>query len=267
MRLKLGFNEGGLGVTMEPVEAALVGTGGFALDFSDTSRMWTTSTKTTLVAAASDPIGAIRSKWGAAEYDVVQGSTGIRPTWNGSVAGDFVPATTQQLSAIAAAALLNNKPAGFACARVIFDSLAAVQPIICISTTTSSSRRFHLVANADGSLTLTIRRVDGGSQTLVSSAAGVVTTATPYTITMTCDYAGTRAISVRINGAAVISTTLVEAAGNTSATASGAFLIGKAIGTLDYLDGRISRMVFADKVFTLDEIAIIEAWVGQGALT
>jgi hypothetical protein len=272
MQLGLGFTKGQGVAAGKPdfaaeTEAALSGSGGFALDFSDTSRMWTTATKTTLVSAPSEPIGAIQSQWGAAEFDITQGSAGSRPTWNGSIAADFVPGSTQHLTAIAAAALLQNKPAGFACARVIFDSIAANNPVFALSTNSSASRRFHLFVTTAGALTLTIRRVDGGSQTLVSSADGAIATGLPYTITMTCDYNVTQAISVTVNGVEVISTTLVETAGLVSNTASAAFWVGRAIGALDYIDGRISRMVFADKLMTAGEIASIESWVAEGALS
>ena len=179
MRLKLGFNEGGLGAAMDPVEAALVGTGGFALDFADTSRMWTTATKTTLVSTNGDTIGAIRSKWGSSEYDFLQPTAALRPAWQSPIAADFDLAATDHIDGSAAAALLQNKPAGFGCARVLIDTIATTMPVFSISTNSGASARFRLNIAIDGSLALTIRRVDAGSATTASSAAGVITTFAP----------------------------------------------------------------------------------------
>jgi hypothetical protein len=185
--------------------------------------------------------------------------------WNGVNAGDHDGSDDRYDATGSALGLLNNKPAVFACVRFYLDSLSAQCAPFAIGGGTTASRAVIFI-NADGSINVQLRNVNGGTLTSITSATGLVTTGTDYILTMDCDYAGTRAVRVFLNGAQVISGSLVQTAGNTSATDSDNFYIGRGLAS-GPVNGRIARMVFADKLMTAGERSAIEAWVGEGALT
>lgn len=66
------------------VEAMLAGTTGFALDPSDLTTMWQDSAKTTPVTAGGQTVGALRTKWGAAQFDFIQASGPACPLFDGT---------------------------------------------------------------------------------------------------------------------------------------------------------------------------------------
>jgi hypothetical protein len=270
VRLRLGFispEASDAGAPPAPtVEDILSGSGGFALDLSDTSLMWQDSAKAALVTTGGQSIGAVDSKWGASSYTFTAGSA-RRPIWNGSNAGDFDGTDDRFDGTASALAFTNNKPAFFGCVRFYLDSFAAAFGVYGFAGSALSSSRVVLICNADGSLNAQLRNVDGGTLTSLTSATGVIVAAQDYIVTMDVDYAGTRAIRVFVNGTQVISGTLTQTAGNTSATDSNAVMIGRRLNIAEQINGKMGRMVFADKLFTSDEIATIEAWVGEGALS
>lgn len=247
-----------------PVIAALSGTPGFALDPSDTSRMWTDVGRTVNVAAINDAIQIIDAKWGNGGIDAIQSTPNLRPLWSGTNAAEYD--NINDYLEVRAASFLNNKPAVFFCGRLKSDALGAMQPIAGISSVSGTLPRFRLILTTTGRLDLQVRNLDAGVATVISTASSTIVGGEDCVVTAHCDYAGTRSTKVRKNGAEVGSATLTQPAGNTQATNSTAFWLGRNISALEYFNGKLGRMVFADKVMTGQQILDIEAWVGQGSL-
>ncbi len=247
-----------------PVIAALLGTPGFALDPSDTAAMWTDVGRTVNVAAVNDAIQIIDAKWDFVPTDAIQTTSGSRPRWNGGNAADY-DGTDDHL-VVRADTFMNNKPAVFFCGRVITDALGTMQPIAGISSALGTTPRFRLILTTTGRLDLNVRNLDAGTSTSINTASNTIVAGAAAVVTAYCDFAGTRAVKIRANGVEVGSGTLVQAAGNTQASNNSRFWLGRNISAVEYFNGRMGRMVFADKVMTAPEIASIEAWVGQGTL-
>jgi Concanavalin A-like lectin/glucanases superfamily len=260
----IGIGFGGISVDLAaPVQAALSGTPGFALDPSDTATMWTDNAKTIQVAATNDAVAVMETKFGDTAREAIQASSTPRPRWNGSGAADYVTDDYLELN-VSAGDLLNNKPSVFWSGRFVVDTLAQRADLCYVSGNSGTSARFLVRATTTGAVELQARPTDGGTLTTLTSAAGEIVTGQTYVITADVDFAGTRAMRVFKNGVSIASGTLTPAASNTSATNSVSFWLGRRDG-LEYIDGRMGRMVFADKLMTAPEIAAIEAWVGQGA--
>jgi hypothetical protein len=226
--------------------------------------MWQETGKTTPVTANGQSVGAITSKWGTGAFDGLA-STALRPIRTGGNALDFDG--TDDYFEVTPLTLLNNKPAGFACARVLADDLAIERHIVGISALSGSQARLGLSILTTGEVEFVCRTINASTSSTFLSAAGTIVAGQAYVITAQVDYAGTRAANVWVNGVSVISGTLTQAASNTSATNSARFWIAADIVSGDRFNGRMGRMVFADKLMTTGQRASIEGWVGEGALT
>lgn len=259
---------GGGGPTLsEQVEAALLGTNDFVLDMSDPLTMWLESTKVTQVSAAADPVGALRTKWNNAPFDLGQGTAASRPAWNGvnAIAGDNVDKMMAPPSS-----LLQNVPAFFWSEVVKPSSLAADNPIISFSEgVTATSPRFRLMVLANGSVQLSVARLDGDATSTITTAAGLVTTGAQAVVSAQADYAGGGDYRIWVNGTLRANGTMAGVAGNTSNTVGlrqwfmSSLLSG---GARTEFNGLLGRAVGAFTIPDATKRALFESWIAETAL-
>ena len=248
----------------ELVEAMLAGTDSFAIDPTDPTTMWTTSAKATLVAAPGDPIGAIRTKWGNAQFDFTQSTAGARPAWNG-LNGIVSDGVDDELACLASIIVDTDKAAMAYVGKHRRDGAGAGAQIFAfLSTPTAGTSRFRLDVQ-NGRLRYIGLRLDADSGTVIDNAGAGNggTVSTEYTTTVLVNNATTGAVTARLNGAASsLSGTLAGSVANSQNTTSARATIcgqtgGRFLGTL-------GRMVFLSFTPTPGQIDALEAWVNEG---
>lgn len=252
---------GGSPTLSEQVEAILAGRSGMYLDPTDLSVMWQDSLKTTPVSASSQPCYVLASKYGATAYEAAAVNDAGRPvfatsglTYDGADDRLLVQATNFGRNAPASAVVSYVKPA-----------TSKTESTVQISTNIATISRHYQGINADGSVRLVARRLDADADTTITSATGLIVPGNAYVITSTLDYAGTGAMSIRINGVEVASGTLGGSPGNTSDTQASRVTLG-AVGSANYLNGKFGRAVLCSFLVTPAEIATMEALVSEVAI-
>lgn len=245
------------------VQAALAGKAGFYLDPTDLSVMWQDSLKTTPVIAPTNPVYVLTSKYGATTYDSATTADASRPLYDGSA---LVYDGTDDRMLIQATAFGQNAPALAVVAYVKPAVITGTRAIVQISANTSTTNRFFLRTNADGSVTFIGRRLDADADTTVITAAGLITTGAAYVITAVVDYAGTGGVSIRINGIERATGTLAGTPANTSNTATNRVQFG-AVGTgSSFQNGKEGRMIPCAFLPSAGEITLFESLVSDVAI-
>ena len=140
--------------------------------------------------------------------------------------------------------ILKGAPGAEAHAAVVWtgDSLSGV---LGWSTGTASGQgRFQIQILGNGSLRVSVRRLDGDSASNVDTPPGTVTNGVPIIIGGSVDYAGGGAQALRayVNGAMIAETTL-SGTGNTSDTPSLACRLGDGASAGFYFPGQIFREI------------------------
>jgi hypothetical protein len=249
------------------VEALLAGTSGFAIDPTDASTMWLESTKVTQVSAAADPVGCIRTKWGNAQYDIIQATGASRPAWNGSncLEGD---GSDDQLQ-ISSIPTIQNAPYAHMSFRFrCISNPAASRWIVGFSAAATTQPRAVPYFGSSGEFAAQIERTAADATNTKASAASVLSTGVDYLAAMAVDYAGTGVASARLNGADLTSGTWPSAITGTPANAENATSFFKLFAfTGIYFHGRITRGVFLPFQPSAGQLASIEGWIAEaGAL-
>lgn len=251
----------------EQVETMLAGTTGFALDPTDTATMWQDTARTTPVGTDSDPVGSIQTKWGTGspEY-LAQGTAAARPAWAGGSSllfdgtDDFLFGSDASM-----AAMSQNANYVFAAARVKFTSLATDRPFIWLSANSGATipRCWGRVTTA-GRIDLLGRRNGADSTFTLSSATGLVTTGTSYTIMFGWNFnAGTG--EIWLDGTSVASGT-IGGTGPTENLPANQIRAGVSSGPTRWFSGNLGRQVFAPKEPTSDERTSVADWLEEIAI-
>ena len=247
----------------QQVEAALAGKSGFYLDPTDLSKMWQDSLKTTPVTIPTNPVYVLTSKYGATTYDSATTADASRPVYDGSA---LVYDGSDDRMLIQSTAFGQNAPALAVMAYVKPAVITGTRSIVQISANTSTTNRFFLRTNADGSVSFIGRRLDADADTTVTTAAGLITTGTAYVITAVVDEAGTGGVSIRINGTERATGTLAGTPANTSNTATNRVQFG-AVGTgSSFQNGEEGRMILCAFLPSASEIALFESLVSEVAI-
>lgn len=266
--LGLGFNKR-QGVAAAPnyaaeVEALLSGTTGFALDPTDPLTMWKESTKVTQVSAAADPVGCIRTKWGSAQYDILQATAGSRPAWNGTNAleGD---GTDDQMQ-LDSVPTMQNAPFGFMAWKFhCITNPGANRWILGFMSSATTQPRIVPYFGGAGEFSAQIERLTADATNTKASAASLITTGTDYLAAVSVDFAGTGVASLEIDGATVTSGTWPSAITGAAGNAENATTFFKLFSfSAIYFRGRIGRGVFLPFQPSAGQLASIEGWINAG---
>lgn len=234
----------------QQVAALLAGTTGFALDPTDATTLWQDSAKTTPVTAASQPVGAIRTKWGLTQFDLIQATASNRPAWNGVAALSFDGAgdtlqTTEEL------ALTNSALGLFLCTYQDFSDSGS---FFRIQTSNPAVTRLSLGINGNGDQNSSSRSADDVAQTVTAVTGSVFGKAVRSAV---WNYS-TGALSLRSAGLQIHAATLTGFLGALPNEPSlGVFW------TPSSRSGLSGRTVFCPFVPTAPQLAAIEAWVGE----
>lgn len=258
---KHGRKVGGPASLSAQVQAALAGKAGIYLDSSDITGMWQDSGKTTPVSAPTNPVYVFTSKFGATQYEFAAVLGAGRPLfdsasmiYDGSDDRLLLQATSFGQSVPALAVVSYVKPA-------ILKSQSTAQ----VSINAAASSRLYQGLNADGSVRTVSRRLDGDGDTTIISATGLISAGTAYVLTSIVDFAGTGAMTMRINGSVVASGTLAGTLGNTSNTQTNRVGLG-AVSASSFLNGELGRMILCGFLPSAGEITLFESLVSEVAI-
>lgn len=270
LRLGLGFNGAG-GAAPAPdyvteVQTLLSGTTGWATDPADTAINFTDTAGTVSVASAGvDTVARANSKFGTTTYNWQQATVAAQYLWNGASwqadgVDDIIQTTNSAYTADMSACTFTL--------RFQVDDLSVNRMLKSWSTITGTTGRMQLRINSDGSILLAARRLDADADNQFTSATGLVTTGTPYTIQFTIDFAGTGNIVVYLNGTSVLTGTLANAVGNSTNTNSARDRWGLNTGNTlnDWFDGKLGAAVFARALLNSSQLASCRGFVERNAL-
>lgn len=248
------------------VQTMLSGTSGWATDPADTAINFTDTGGTTPV---SNPgvhtVARANSKFGTTTYNWQQATVAAQYLWNGASwqadgVDDIIQTTNSTYTA--------NMSAVSFTLRFLVDDLSVNRMLKSWSTITTTVGRIQLRINTDGSIFLQVRRLDADAANDFTSAAGLVTTGTAYTIQFTIDFAGTGNIVVYLNGVSVLTGTLANAVGNSENTNSSRDRWGLNTGNTltDWFDGKIGAAVFARSLLSTGDLATCRGFVERNPL-
>ena len=245
----------------QQVEAWLSGTPGYALDPSDLTLLDQISTGGTPVVSASDPVGRYRTKpWGnAASVDFIQATAASRPAWNGAagLSWDGVD-DVMNVNPGAGKAVLNGAAAATWAVR--FKRSVASAGIIGFFSyvTNATTMRLRIEITAGGGIDVTVRRNDGVAGATYSSAGGLISLNTDYTLIVVVDFTGANTIEAYLNGTQRINTALTDGTGAVSATDSNTVRLGHSSGTI--VSG---RQVVAAKLADASARTMLAGWLEE----
>lgn len=224
--------------------------------------LWQTEAQTTPVTAVSQSVGRIDGNGASGAVAFSQSSSGLRPVF---AAGGLVQFDGTGDLLEGAGNILTISQAANAVTfigRVKFGSLAAAQQIIVLSPV-GAGNRFSFRVLSTGALQFSLRRLDADTPMSYSTAVGVVSANTAYSIIASVDYVGNTA-SIYLNGGSDIlaaALTLASSAGPTSNTASVRARIGAnaAATPIDFFSGSIGMFALTNTIPTAAERAAIFA--------
>lgn len=272
MRIQMGMSRRGSGGAPPPdfvalVQTLLSGTAGWATDPADTAINFTDTAGTVPVSSPGvSTVARANSKFGTTAHNW-QNATGTQQyLWHGASWGadgvDDLLATTGWTALNAALGLSFT-------IRFRVDSLATARRFFSCSGATGTSARFQFGVQADGSLMLTLRRVDGGTGSDFLTATGLVTTGVSYTAQCTYN-ALTGAYQIFLNGASVGSGTFSDFDGVNGFTASNSARCRWGLNTSntlnDWFSGRLGAAVMAVSVLSSGDLANCRGFVERNAL-
>jgi hypothetical protein len=254
---------GGGSVDPDAAMAALLADGAhMALDTGRMSDFWQVTGAVNPVTAGGQFVGWAQSRFGTTTYNFSNGSAGTLPAYQTDGYLLFVRASAQLLFGAANIfPITNAAPALFSSCSFWANSIPGVSVLIGASSATTTTNRFNMQLNADGSVTLNARRQQVDANATATSAAGIVAPGGYYTISGQV-IPSTGEMKVWVNGVEVATGTLATTGATFEATDSGRFRLGAQVSaTSQYFDGYIRRPVLLRKALTDAERAIVEEWV------
>jgi hypothetical protein len=246
----------------QQIEALLAGTQGCVWDPQDLSTLSQSHNTDVPVTAAGQPIGRMRSKYGAGGVRTFQQSSstarGLLQT-DGTILFDGIDdgltggIGTQNLPAATLAALCRPAAAGLSGDDAILFSQ--------VNGTGSTNER-ALLRLAAGVPTLTCRRLDADPLTTVAGPDAFVADAT-RTIMGVMDFAGASPIAgLFVDNVEVGSSPISGTPGNTENTSSGRQGYGTRHTTMRFA-GNLGRVFYAPFLLTPAQRATVDAWLRE----
>lgn len=182
----------------------LSGTPGFVTDPSDTTINFTDTAGTIPVATPGvDKVARFNTKFGTTVYNCQQATPASQYLWNGaSFQLDGIDDLLQQTNA--------TWPSGMTAltytTRVFLDDLSTDRALLGLSTTATTTVRLLFRAKTNGSITLSLRRLDGDGQQDFQTAAGILVAGNAYTLQFRVNYLN-GAVEIFVNGVSVFTGT------------------------------------------------------------
>lgn len=241
------------------ISAILAGGLNFALDTGRMADFWQNSTKTTPVTASGQVIGNGQTRFGTTVFNYFNATAGNLPTWD-SDGWMLFDGTNDLLASTDVAPILNAATAAhFTCAVWVNTMPASVAVLATFSTATTTTSRFTPQINANGSVSLNVRRLDADANAVATSAAGLVSANNYYIISG--DFTpSTGAIRLWVNGTLVATGTSASTGAAFSATNSARCRIGCSVNTNQFFNGLMRRLVVATKILSDADRATVETW-------
>jgi hypothetical protein len=242
----------------QQVEAILAGTTGFALDPTDVSTMWQDSAKTTPVTAALDPVGAIRTKWGTAQFDILQSVAGDRPAWDGT--RFLVPDGADSMIAAGSFDVIRNAAAYYIAMR--HGGTRDGDAFFSLSGGVATTSRVLIAPLGSGSLNVQRRRLDADGASTNASADLTVATGTTFAL----------AQDLAVNGVCALyrNNTFIEnlpaiagAPANGENTASARLVLFANMLQAFPTTTNMGRVVVLPRAATVGERATINSWLTE----
>jgi|LakMenE01Jun11ns_1017448.scaffolds.fasta_scaffold9867988_3 hypothetical protein len=139
------------------------------------------------------------------------------------------------------------------------DAVTSSNRWLVAMTTAPGNVRTGLSLSPAGQISLSCRRVDGG--TFAGITGSTISVATKYVVTAQANYAGQSA-SVRANGTSVGSSSSFLDGGNTSDTDSLYAHIGS-LAASQFFDGTISEvLIYNGAALSASQVSVVEKWLG-----
>lgn len=243
----------------------LSGTTGWVTDPADTAINFTDTGGTTSVSSAGvDLVARQNSKFGTTVYNWQGGTT--QYLWNGaSLQADGVDDLLSTANATYPASMTG---CSFTL-RFLIDDLSANRCLLSLSTATGTVPRWQLRVLSTGAVELALRRLDADAQTNVTSATGLVTTATSYTVQVTVNYLN-GAVEIFLNGVSIATGTIAGTDGVNGVSATNSTRNRWGLNTSntlnDYFDGKLGAAVWAQSVLSAGDLANCRGFVERNAL-
>jgi hypothetical protein len=234
-------------------------------DFAAASTVFSNSAGTT-PATAGNQLQHLKARavGGLANANFVEFGNG--PVWettyadfNGS--NHFLQGETNNLD------LFRNAGAGVLGVSFRLDTLSGLAILIGFSEgVTATNDRFVIRVESTGAFTVLISRADGGGIQFKTSATGLITTGTVYSLVATVDWAtgGAGALKGYLNSGSDLLNHTLTGSGNTSNTASLRSRMGVALNSTARIDGRIYRAFAGQFIPTATERALINGVLRGG---
>jgi hypothetical protein len=250
------------------VTTDLSGTVGWAVDPADAATLFTDTAGTTPVTTPGvSTIARINAKFGTAPPNWQQATVASQYLWNGaSMQLDGV----DDLLASTAAMGFSNAVTGMGWTqRFRVASLAVADCLFSYSTATSTVIRWQLQVLTDGSLVLSLRRLDADIVQTFTTATGLIVAGNDYTVQVTINYL-TGAITILLNGVSVLTPTLTGTDGTNGVSATNSARCRWGLNTSntlnDWFNGKLGGAVYHPFLPNGTQLANAKGFVERNAL-
>lgn len=260
MRLPMGLSRrgGGAASLSAQVQAILSGTNGFALDPTDVSTMWQEDTKVTPISAGGQTVGAIRTKWGNAQFDLIQATAGARPTWDGT--RFLVPDGGDFLAFDGAMDAIRNAPACYLAFR--HGGTHNSNAFISLSSATATIHRLLVTLGSGGTFQENVRRAEADANSSRTTTSTNMTTGSTVALMQDFSADGIGDVyrdNVFVESFAAIGGTL----GNVENTASSRLVLFANMSKSFPATSSLGRMVLLPFEPSAGQRATIQSWLTE----
>lgn len=260
MQMPMGMSRraGGAASLSAQVQAMLSGTTGFALDPTDLSTMWAENTKVTQITGGGQTVGAIRTKWGTTQYDLIQATAGARPTFDGTRflvpdGGDFL-AFDGTMDAI------RNAPAYYLAFR--HGGTHNSNAFVSLSSATAGTHRLLVTLGSGGTFQENVRRAEADANSSRTTASTTVTSGS--TISLMQDLAADGVGDVYRDNVFVESLTAIGGTlGNGENTASSRLVLFANMSKSFPATSSLGRLVLLPFEPSAGQRATIQSWLTE----
>jgi hypothetical protein len=247
------------------MQTLLSGTGGWAIDPSDSATLFTDTAGTIpVVTPGVDTVARINSKFGTTAYSWSNVTPASQSLWNSTFltfdsADDWYDAASDPFTI--------NAPGLTLTWRGKVASLAGISYLYGTGRG-SFGAMYHPIINTDGSIAFGCRRLLADAVTTITSAAGLITAGVAFTLQFIADYAGTGNLTILLNGVSIATGTMAGSAANSENVTPTRSRIGRVptnTSTSMY-SGAAGRIVMARSVLTAPELANCRGYVEDIAI-
>jgi hypothetical protein len=240
----------------------LSGTAGWAIDASDAATLFTDTGGTTPVTTPGvDTVARINSKFGTTGYNWTNATVASQSLWNSTY---FTMDSVDDWYDAASDTFSINAPGLTLTWRGELTSLAG-DSYLYGTGRGSFGAMFSPLILADGSVRFNCRRLLADALTTVTSAAGLITVGTPFTLQFIADFAGTGNLTILLDGVSIATGTMAGTAANSENVAPTRSRIGRVptnTATSMYA-GHAQRIIMARSALDSAGLATCKGWAEE----